>query len=203
MLDTATIGDPALRATWTHFREVRGWDDERIATHLGVAAESVATHRPRNLRQQLLPKVQRLHDRGLGSMAIARRLGVPVATVSRCKHDLGIPVQQRRRESKPDLETRAQVRALHDAGLGLNAIAERIGISRASVYRHKKALGLVEGRNLQDVVEQAAQRRNRVAQLHDAGMTTRQIADHLEVPFATVKSDLQRFRRDTRDTRAA
>lgn len=73
-------------------------------------------------------RVSELHGEGMGTNAIAKRLGVNPATVSYHKVALGIPLQIQQRRSNWD-----EIQAELDGGSTYRMIEQRFGVSRATL----------------------------------------------------------------------
>ena len=209
MVELDSIVDPEMREEWEHFRRL-GWPDDRIAERLDVnvvaaVTTSPAGHRDRGgvSRSVYLDDVAALHRAGLRTSEIARHLGVRTSTVSRCKKDLGIPIEQRVRSRRPNLETRRRVIELHAAGYTTTGIMAELGLARSNVVQHKIEAGVAKHISMERRAAAAAERRARVAGLHASGMSVQQIATHLGVPLGTVKSDVRRINHSAAHTRVS
>ena len=85
-------------------------------------------------------------------------------------------------------ERRVQVRRLCEEGMPVKEIARHLGISRQTVYRHKKVHGLAQAEK-QESERRIHKRREQVAWLCGEGLTVYEIAQVLVCSRSTVSRD--------------
>lgn len=156
--------------------------------------EALPTEKRRNL-------VSTMVSRGMSTVAIANRIGVPVATVRTDRLVLSAPNPEEVRKCTPEkfgvqkhygerstmlpLERRKAVTKLHRKGLNDAEISRALKIAPSTVGRDRARLKLT----LKSPEEAIRERRAKVKELIESDASCKEIADTLQVTQMTVIRD--------------
>lgn len=175
---------------------------DRLVRQVGMCARSTKVKRRRTRAvspdvEQRRRKVSHLIDAGMTGSQIAERLKVPVRTVWADARRIGKSLSRQTRQALELQARRSDVRQAYSPDMTAQDIAQKVNLPVKQVRNHLRALGLKAAQyipaKIQTTEAERAERRAKVTELVENGLTMTQIAKCLDVHLQTVRNDVRKL----------